>query len=243
MTSEYFFLSRAALEGSRAVLRGAEHHHLARVLRARIGDRVWLFDEDGIRYRAQVVSSGPKESVLTVLEIRPAEAPATRITLAPALLKAKTMDDVVLQATELGANRISPVESERSVARSGERGGKKIERWSRIARTAAKQSRIAHVPEIDAPVSLAEFLGSERPGKRMFLNEHGGASLKSLRTAGGPPPAEAVILVGPEGGWSIDEERAIRDAGFEPFGLGRTILRAETASLAVLILLAHEWNW
>jgi 16S rRNA (uracil1498-N3)-methyltransferase len=243
LTSEYFFFARADLDGERATLRGPEHHHLARVLRARAGDRVWLFDEAGVRYRAEVVSSGSKESVLSVLEILPPEEAATRITLAPALLKAKTMDDVVLQATELGAARISPVESERSVARAGERAEKKIERWSRIARTAAKQSRAARLPEIDAPVPLAEFLASCRAVRRIFLDENGGASLKSLRTAGGPPPENAAVLVGPEGGWSIAEEKAISAAGFEPFGLGRTILRAETASLAVLILLAHEWNW
>lgn len=231
------------MDGTQAVLRGPEHHHLARVLRARAGDNVWLFDEAGVRYRAEVVSSGPKESVLSVLEILPPAETATRITLAPALLKAKTMDDVVLQATELGAARISPVESERSVARVGERGEKKIERWSRIALTAAKQSRAARVPEIEAPVPLGEFLASGRPGKKIFLNENGGMSLKSLRTAGGDPPAEAVVLVGPEGGWSAAEEKGILKAGYEPFGLGRTILRAETAALAVLILLAHEWNW
>jgi len=78
---------------------------------------------------------------------------------------------------------------------------------------------------------------------RIFLDENGGASLKSLRMAGGPPPEDAAVLVGPEGGWSVAEEKAISAAGFEAFGLGRTILRAETASLAVLILLAHEWNW
>ncbi|MHB8054567.1 MAG: RsmE family RNA methyltransferase [Candidatus Aminicenantales bacterium] len=243
MTSEYFFLSRADLAGSRAALRGPEHHHLARVLRARAGDQIWLFDEDGVRYRAEVVSSGEDESALSILEILPPLATATRIILAPALLKAKTMDDVIQRATELGAARISPVESERSVARAGERAEKKVERWSRIARTAAKQSRAARVPEIDAPVPLREFIVSCRAPRRIYLDERGGASLKSLRTVDLLPPAAAAVLVGPEGGWSAAEARAISEAGFEPFGLGRTILRAETAALAVLTILAHEWNW
>lgn len=225
------------------MLRGPEHHHLVRVLRTRAGDKVWLFDEEGVRYRAEVVSSEKEESALSVLEILPPLEMATRITLAPALLKAKTMDDVVVRATELGVARISPVESDRSVARAGEQAEKKVGRWSRIARTAAKQSRAAHVPEIDAPVPLRQFIASCRAPQKIFLDERGGSSLKSLRTAGGPPPANAAVLVGPEGGWSAAEVKAISEAGFEPFGLGRTILRAETAVLAVLTILAYEWNW
>jgi 16S rRNA (uracil1498-N3)-methyltransferase len=136
LTSEYFFLPRANVAGSSAVLRGSEYHHLARVLRARPGDRVWLFDEEGRRYRAEIASVRKREaeSVLSILEVLPPWDVRTRIILVPALLKAGTMDDVVLKATELGVSRITPVESERSVARSGERSEKKVERWARIAR-------------------------------------------------------------------------------------------------------------
>ena len=245
LTSEYFFLPRANVAGTSAVLRGTEHHHLTRVLRARPGDRVWLFDEEGRRYRAEVASLREREaeSVLSILEVLPPLDVRTKIIFAPALLKAGAMDDVVLKATELGASRITPVESERSVARSGERSEKKVERWTRIARTAAKQSRAAHVPVIEAPVRLDEFLSACRARRRYFLSENGGSSLKLLRSEGGEPPAEAAVLVGPEGGWSRNEETTIRKAGFEPVSLGLTILRAETAALAVLTVFAHEWNW
>ncbi|MCX6565224.1 MAG: 16S rRNA (uracil(1498)-N(3))-methyltransferase, partial [Candidatus Aminicenantes bacterium] len=205
-------------------------------------DRVWLFDEEGRRYRAEVASVREREaeSVLSILEVLPPWEVQTRIILAPALLKAGTMDDVILKATELGVSRIAPVESERSVVRSGERTEKKVERWARIARTAAKQSRAAYSPIIDPPVRLEKFISSCRSERRFFLNEHGGASLKRLRTEGGEPPSEAAVLVGPEGSWSGNEEKAIAAAGFEPVRLGRTILRAETA---VLTLFVHEWNW
>ncbi len=87
----------------------------------------------------------------------------------------------------------------------------------------------AHVPVIDAPVRLDEFLSACLVRRRYFLSENGGSSLKLLRSEGGDPPAEAAVLVGPEGGWSGNEETTIRKAGFEPVSLGRTILRAETA--------------
>lgn len=245
MTSEYFFLPRADVAGSSAVLRGAEYHHLVRVLRVRPGDHVWLFDEDGRRYRAEAAAVREKEEEidLSILDVLPPRGVRTRIVLAPALLKTGAMDEVILRACELGASRISPVESERSVARSGDHSRRKVERWTRLARAAAKQSRAARVPLIDAPASLADFLASGRDGRRFFLCEHGGMSLKALRGGEEEPPAEATVLVGPEGGWSAREEEAIRAAEFEAVSLGEAILRAETSALAVLAVLAHEWNW
>ncbi len=243
MTSQYFFLSQTEIAGNRAVLRGPEHHHLHRVLRARPGDRVWLFDEEGRRYRAEVASGAEDATELNILEILlPRELP-TKITLAAALLKGGTMDEVILKATELGAARISPIETERSVARTGERTERKVDRWRKIALAAAKQSRAARPPQIDIPVGLEDFLSGCRSERKIVLDEDGGASLKTLRFEGGHPPAEAVVLVGPEGGWSPSEREAVRHAGFEPFGLGPTILRAETAALSVLTILSHEWNW
>lgn len=243
MTSEYFFLPRTAIEGMRAVLEGAEHHHLRRVLRAQAGDRVWLFDEDGRRYRAEVREAGEASTQLTVLEILPPREQAVEITLAAALLKSATMDEVILRAAELGAARISPLETERTVARSGERPERKVDRWRKIALAAAKQSRAARPPHIDAPVSLKVFLAACRTERKLFLDESGGASLKTLRFSNEKPPADAAILVGPEGGWSAAERSAALSAGFEPFSLGSTILRAETAALSALTILAHEWNW
>ncbi|MBN1939053.1 MAG: 16S rRNA (uracil(1498)-N(3))-methyltransferase [Candidatus Aminicenantes bacterium] len=243
MTSEFFFLPRSDIEGMNAVLKGPEHHHLRRVLRARTGDRVWLFDEDGCRYRAEVTGAGEETTELAVMEILPPRELATKITLAAGLLKAATMDEVVLRAAELGASRVSPVETERSVARVREQAERKVERWRKIALAAAKQSRAARPPQIDAPVPLRSFLAACRAERKLFLDENGGSSLKTLRSPEENPPADAAVLVGPEGGWSETEREAVLSAGFEPFALGPTILRAETAALSVLTILAHEWNW
>ena len=231
------------MDGARAVLRGPEHHHLCRVLRAKPGDKVWLFDDEGRRYQAELASAGENESRLNILDVlEPREFP-TRIILAAALLKAGAMDEVILRATELGAVRIVPVEAERSVARAGDHPERKVERWSKIALAAAKQSRAARPPAIDAPVPLADFLAGCRSDRRFILDENGGMSLKRLRGPENPPPAEAAVLIGPEGGWTDAERKAAAAAEFEPVGLGRTVLRAETAALSVLTILAFEWNW
>jgi len=243
LTSDHFFVPRERVTEGQAFLRGPEHHHLGRVLRARPGDRVWLFDEDGRRYRAKVDRLTADESVLTILEALPPRDVPTKIVLAPALLKAKTMDDVILKAAELGAFRISPVESDRSVARIEASPDRKIERWSRIAQAASKQSRSGLPPIIDPPVALAAFVSACSSERKYVLSENGGARLKDLLTAGDRPPADVCLLIGPEGGWSKIEEDSFVPGGFKPISLGRTILRAETAALAVLAVLAHEWNW
>jgi 16S rRNA (uracil1498-N3)-methyltransferase len=246
LTSNHFFVSRDRIDGSTAVLQGSENHHFGRVLRGRTGDEVWLFDEDGVRYRARVDSLTRVETRLAILEKRPPLAIRTRLVLAQALLKAKTMDDVVQRSAELGAARIVPVESDRSISRPEEKAERKAERWARIALEAAKQSRGGRPPAVDRPVPLAVFLADPPPGRRIVLTERRGAYLRDIvaaaAAAGGPPDA-AVLLVGPEGGWTEAEEGDIIRAGFEAVSLGLTILRAETASLGALAILAHHWNW
>jgi 16S rRNA (uracil1498-N3)-methyltransferase len=242
LTSDHFFVPRERLTEGRAVLRGSEHHHLARVLRARTGDQVWLFDEDGCRYRAKIDRLTGEEGVLTILETISPPDVATKIVLAPALLKAKPMDDLILQAAELGVFRISPVISERTVSRIEGPSERKLERWSRIARTSSKQSRSGRIPIIEPPVALPVFLAACRADRKYVLTEHGGARFKDLRAASSVPPAEAAVLIGPEGGWSEIEEDFFVPAGFIRMSLGRTILRAETAALAGVTLLAQEWN-
>lgn len=235
-------MPRERLTEGRAVLRGPEYHHLARVLRARTGDMVWLFDEEGCRYRAKIDRMTDGEGILSILETIPSPDVPTKIVLAPSLLKAKTMDDLILQAVELGVFRISPVISERSVSRIEGRSDQKLERWARIARTASKQSRSGRIPIIDPPAALPVFLSACRSDRKYVLTERGGARFKDLRAASEAPPAEAAILVGPEGGWSGVEADHFVSSGFIRMSLGRTILRAETAALAGLTLLTQEWN-
>ena len=248
MTSNHFFIAKARAQGDVFVLDGREHHHLGTVLRARPGDEIVLFDEDGTKYAARIEEITAAATTLACLSRTPGEAPRTRIVLAQSLLKAKTMDFVVQKAAELGLAEFFPVAAARSVPKLEEKSGRKIGRWELIAREAAKQSRLGLGLRIHPPRSLSAFLADPPSAMKLYLSEHGGRLLRELLrgmpgAVSDTSPDSVAVLVGPEGGWAPGEEETIAAHGFEPVSLGRPVLRAETAALAAAALLSHFWNW
>jgi 16S rRNA (uracil1498-N3)-methyltransferase len=242
LTSNLFFIEKKKIDGRRMVLEGPEHHHLFRVVRSQPGDIVRFFDEDGDRYEARIETIGTARTELVLLaRTGPAER-RTRIILGQALLKAKAMDLVVQKAAEFGLFAVVPIVASRSVARIEEGGGKKIERWTKIAREASKQSKWGLMPRIHLPLTLAAFLRGRSAGFAFFLSENDGRPLRDVVAGVAErPPAEAAALIGPEGGWTRDEEALMIEAGLEAVSLGRAILRAETAAIAAAAILSHFW--
>lgn len=248
MTSNHFFVPKACFDGTRAVLRGAESRHFGRVLRGRPGDEIWLFDEDGARFRARVEAvAGGEEVVCAVLErVGPSDI-GPRIILGQAVLKTKTMDEVVEKAAEFGVAAVAPVVTARTVIRLAAGAGQRSARWSRIAREAAKQSRTGRPPVIEPVRRLEPFLRRRAEEVKIVLGERAEGRLRDVLAEisskrSGRPPESAVLLVGPEGGWTDEEEARIAGAGFVPASLGRTVLRAETAATAVLAVVIHAWT-
>ncbi len=244
MTSNHFFIPKARATGAVMVLEGREHRHLSRVLRARPGEVVVLFDEEGTKYRARVEDVAAEAMTLTCLDRTPGEGRKTRIGLAQGLLKVKTMDFVVQKAAELGLAEFFPIAAVRSVSRLGEKSLRKVDRWEKIAREASKQSRLGWPFRIHAPLGLDEFLADPPPEAALFLSERQGPMLRDVLGADRDRvPVSAVILVGPEGGWTEAEEASISGRGYEAVSLGRSVLRAETAALSAAAVLSHFWNW
>lgn len=222
----------AGLRAGRLTVGGDGFHHLVRVLRARPGDRVVLFDGAGREADAVVVAVEGGEATLDAAEPRQAAPATTPITLHLALLKGEKMDWVVQKATELGVARIVPVETAHTVVRlSGERAGTRAQRWRKIAAEAARQCGRADVPEIDEPTPIEQTLRRPAP-VRLFLHETATTPLPP--TIAGAP---IWVAVGPEGGFSPAEVEAARAAGWSIVGLGPRVLRAETAALAILAIL------
>jgi 16S rRNA (uracil1498-N3)-methyltransferase len=240
VTANQFFVSRLAEGVSRIVLVGEEHRHLAKAARVRPGESVWLFDGSGRRFLARVETVGEDRTSLTVLKTEEAETRRTKVVLAACLVEAKKFDAILEKASELGCSDVMPVESARSLKAPGERAEKKLERWKRISREAAKQCKSRFVTEVYPPRPLRELLREPPAGRRIFLSEHGGRPLRDMVT--GAAPDAVVLLVGPTGGWTEGEERDIRSAGFEAASLGRRILKSETAALAGTFLIVHHWS-
>jgi 16S rRNA (uracil1498-N3)-methyltransferase len=217
------------VSGNRAILIGNHAQHLARVLRARVGQE---FDiATGLAVRKSRITSIAESRVEFELGEEVPAATAAKITLALAVFKFDRMEWAIEKCTELGVAQIVPVIAQRTDVHLAAATIKRTERWRRIARQAAEQSRRAVPPEIAAPVELPEALGL--PGDvRIVLAESEEKALLRDVLESLPQEVEIVLAVGPEGGWTVDELQSFHQAGWTSASLGRTVLRAETAAIA-----------
>jgi 16S rRNA (uracil1498-N3)-methyltransferase len=235
------------LDSAYVILEGEEHHHLSRVSRIKTKDKVWLFDERGKSYLAQVEQIKRTKTKLLILEERKGEEAKVKITLAQALLKSKKMEFIIQKSAEMGITNVIPVIAFRSVARIEEKIERKLERWQKIAREAVKQSKSSWVPHVSPPLPLKELIKEDTAEKKLFLTEKKGKYLKDIllqyeKSQSKDLPSSVLILAGAEGGWTREEEELVLDNGFEAVSLGENILRAETAAFCALALISHFWN-
>jgi 16S rRNA (uracil1498-N3)-methyltransferase len=224
-----------------------ESHHLVAVNRCSRGDPVVVFDGQGREWLTECIDPGKHAAVLRVKENRPAMNRAFSIALAQALPKGSTMDEIVRQATEVGASRIMPLISERTqVHLDAERAGKKAEKWRTTAIEAAKQCGNPWLPEISPVQDLAAFLAAPPAHElRLVASLHAGTTtlktaLSNFHRKHGHAPHSALWLVGPEGDFSPTEMTAAITAGFVPVTLGPLVLRSDTAALYALSILSNE---
>jgi 16S rRNA (uracil1498-N3)-methyltransferase len=235
-----------------ASLKGMQATHLIRVLRAQAGmefdvvagDKVWRAVIAGIR--GDLVEF----SLLSEVE----SDPALPISLLLSIFKFDRMEWIIEKATELGIERLVPIIARRSDKHLVQSAPARLERWRRIAREAAKQSRRSDIPEIENVIALKEaarrppaFQGSRRSLRLLLAEQEQSTTLRATVEAATAPvqvPEEArttfgvEIAVGPEGGWVADEEEAFVSAGWIPVSLGSRILRAETAGIAATAVVA-----
>ena len=211
-------------------MKGEQAAHLARVLRAQPGQ---VFDvvADGFLHRAEVVSATEHEVVFTLHEELETES-ALPVHLLMAVFKFDHMEWGIEKATELGAARITPVIARRTEKHLAQAAAKRVERWRRIVREAAQQSRRSDVPEMDDPVMLKMALGMVSAEKKLLLAET--EQENSLRAALEDGVASVALGIGPEGGWTAEEMALFSESGWKHVTLGPRILRAETAGIAGL---------
>ena len=226
-----------------ATLMGAQAVHMARVLRAQAGMQADVV-AGGRVFHAVVQSATPEEVMFTLGEELAAEPPLP-VTLLVSIYKFDRMEWAFEKATELGVATIAPVVAQRTEKHLAQSAAKRVERWRRIAHEAAQQSRRADVPEILDPAPLGARIKAEAAEgvRRIVLAEQ--ERTNSLRAAveaavqeAGNERPQLEIAIGPEGGWSSQEEALFDAQGWKAVTLGPRILRAETAALTALSVVA-----
>ena len=226
------------VSGTRAVLSGAHADHLAKVLRARTGQEFDIVAGTRVR-RGTITSIGSGKIEFELGEEIPATATVDVVVLL-SIFKFDRMEWAIEKCTEIGVARIIPVIARRTDAHLAAAAVKRRERWQRIARQAAEQSRRAAAPEVGAPVKLKELDDVLPAGEltRVVLAESEEETRlgEVLQFKSG----EVVLAVGPEGGWASGELSWFFETGWVGASLGETILRAETAAIVATALALEQ---
>lgn len=228
--------------GSELRLDAEKAHYLGRVLRQRVGDRVWVFDGNGNEFVATIEQLAKGGASLRIDEKTTAGTETRlRVHLVQGISRGERMDLVVQKATELGVKRITPVLTEHGMVKLDQpRREKRRDHWQKVAASACEQSGRVRLPLVDAPASFHDWLANKPPQVDTQLILQPGAVLPLAQTSN--PQTKVCLLVGPEGGFSDSEVDAAKAAGFQPVSLGPRVLRTETAAIAALAAMQTLWG-
>ncbi len=230
------------INGAEVELDGDQARYLGKVLRARVGDELTVFNGDGAEWRTTILSIGRNRVILRLGDRveTDAESPL-KIHLVQGVSRGDRMDFVVQKATELGVKRITPVLTEfGTVKLKADRAEKRRNHWRNIATNACEQSGRTRLPLIDSPLPLKNWFGGkpEKVGTELVLKPGASMPLASITE----PATKVCILIGPEGGLSDAEYDDADAAGFHAVSLGPRVLRTESAAIAALAVLQSLWG-
>ena len=242
-----FFVEKEQIQNGTVTILGEDAHHISRALRMAAGEYITVCDRQGTDYRCRLTGFLPDRVLAAVEAEAPTETePPYSVTLYQGLPKGEKLDHIIQKAVECGVCRIVPFESERCVVRiREEKGDKKAERQNRIAAEAAKQCGRGILPTVEPARPFSAVLPEAGAvDLALFCYEGEGTTPLPavLRQARGtlPPKPAVALLIGSEGGFSEAEAAAAKQSGWLPVGLGKRILRTETAPTVALAMLCAE---
>lgn len=218
-------------------------HHAIRVLRLKSDSEIILFNGQGGQYPARLIIEG-KNGMAAIGEHDAIETELEGdITLVQGIPSGDKMDWVIEKAVELGAKRLIPIAAQRSVLQlTGERLRKRMQHWRRIAQAASEQSGRNRIMDVQEPLQLRDYLAQNTVHAQTTLFCHPG-SQKTLAQALAPEQNNLTLLVGPEGGWSQEEQAVVEQHGLTPIRFGKRVLRTETAGLALIAAISALRGW
>ena len=226
------------------ILRGtiseSDYAHITKVLRLGSGDRITVFDAESTEYEGTITDISPGIIALRVHDTRLLRTESElELNLFQAILKGNRMDGIISQATQLGVSGIFPVISERTQVRSTA----KADRWNKIARESTKQCGRVTPPSVSEPVDFQNSLRiREQSEMKIILYENEDELLGDYMQSLTRPVNSINVYIGPEGGFSEKEITSANKNGYTALGLGKRILRTETASVVSLALLQSRFG-
>ena len=243
MRNPRLFTDQPLTPGDQVVLKGNVAQHLGRVLRARSGDHIALFNDDGQEFAAQVLSVSKGEvSVAVGAAATPHTESAVYTTLGLCLSKGDRFDWAIQKATELGVGAIAPLQSERvDFSIPTDRMEKRIAHWHQIAISACEQCGRVKVPSITPPQPLVSWVENVSAEQKWVLHCADNTDAYASAVTQGTP-RDAALLIGPEGGLTDQEFAAASAEGFQLLQLGPRVLRTETAPAVALSVLGVLWG-
>lgn len=244
-----FYLPPEHCAGTALRLDGREAHHALHVLRLQRGELVTVLDGVGNEFLCAVETSSRHAVTLSVSLRNVTPPPPCSIALLLAVPKGKIIESIIPKAVELGARRIVPLLTEHVVTRLDDRdaAGKRT-KWQQTAIEAIKQCGAAWLPEIEAPMTIAQYLARKEKfdlslvGSLQKDRRHPRKCLGEFQAKHGRLPQSVGVWIGPEGDFTPEELEAIQASGALPVSLGRLVLRVETAAIYSLSILNYELN-
>lgn len=241
-----FFIEANQMQENRITLLGEDVNHIANVLRKKVGDEINICNistSENFLCQIEEISKDfitcKKQKVLQTNT-----EPNTEITIFQGLPKAEKMELIIQKCTELGAKYFVPVQMERCVVKLDSKSqAKKIERWNKIAETAAKQSGRNFIPKVENLINLQNLLNLIQKYDIVLLayeNEEDFTFKEAVQTLKNKENLKVGIIIGPEGGIDIKEVKQLEEAGAKIITLGKRILRTETVALAMTSIIMYE---
>lgn len=244
-----YFIDPGQFGEGTVVITGEDARHIGKVMRSRVGDKLIVSDGNSRDALVQITAIEPQQVAAEIVEpVEAAGEPRLKVTVAQSLPKGDKMETVIQKCTEIGAASFLPFISERTVVQyDGKKEEKRAARWRKIAKEAAEQAHRSRIPAVEAPVSWRELL-TGFPAYDLALlcyeQEHGAQLRDAIKPFMGKlmldQTASILVIVGPEGGFAEQEVRDAEAAGAVSIGLGRRILRTETAAMAALTCIMYE---
>lgn len=226
------------IENNRFTLTEEDTYHITKVMRMVKDDKIEVVYQENT-YICKIVSLSPLVEAEIVEKIKNNQELKTQVTIVQSLVKEQKMDYILQKTVELGVDKIIPYCASRSVIKINEKKDKKIERWKSILKEAAEQSKRIKIPEITNPINLSNLVKlSDYDIKFLCTVNESSQNLKKV-LSNMVSGAKILFVIGPEGGFTPEEEKVMIENGFLSISLGNSVLRTETASTFIMSVVRY----